>query len=223
MDTVRVRVSLLVSGAGLVVAALAASGCGGDSASKAAAGPSTPLAPKCPAKFVAGWQKLADRIGAPVYCPAWMPEPLTGQITGLVNFGGGGGYTLSVSKDRSYLVSSIWREPQTGELHVNLRAYPGVTTIPTCQTDVTKKGKLTHRSIPCFADPGGTIRDRGIKATLYTVNQGADQWHILYAWRHAGSLYTVSQHVAEPLTYAMVKRDLRRILHNLVLVSPTTA
>ena len=219
----RVRVSLLVSGVGLAAAALAASGCGGDSASKAAARPAKPAAPTCPAKFIAGWQKLADRIDAPVYCPAWMPEPLTGQILGQVNFAGGGGYTLSVSKDRSYLVSSIWREPSTGELHVNLRAYPGVTKIPTCQTDVTRNGKLTHRSIPCFSDPGGTIRDGKIQATLYTVNQGADQWHILYAWRHAGTLYTVSQHVAEPLTYAMVKRDLRRILHNLVLVAPTPA
>jgi hypothetical protein len=222
MDTVRARVSLLVSGAGLLAAALVASGCGGDSASKAAT-PPKPAPPKCPAKFVAGWQKLADRISAPVYCPAWMPEPLTGQITGVVNYGGGGGYTVSVSKDRSYLVSQIWREPNTGELHVNLRAYPGVTKIPACQVDTTVNGKLKHRSLPCFADAGGTIRDGNIRATLYTVNQGADQWHILYAWRHAGNLYTVSQHVAEPLTYAMVKRDLRRILHNLVLVSPTTA
>ena len=84
MDMVRARVSLLVSCAGLVAAALAASGCGGDSASKAAAKPTKPAAPRCPAAFVAGWQKLADRIGAPVYCPAWMPEPLTGQITGQV-------------------------------------------------------------------------------------------------------------------------------------------
>jgi hypothetical protein len=221
MDAVRARVSLLVSGTGLAAVALAASGCGGDSASKAAAQPVKPAAPTCPAKYVAGWRALANRIGAPVYCPAWMPEPLTGQISGQVNFGGGGGYTLSVSKDRSYLVSSIWREVQTGELHVNLRAYPGVTKIPTCQTDVTKDGKLTRRSIPCFSDPGGTIRVGQIHATLYTVNQGADQWHILYAWRHQGTLYTASQHVAEPLSYAMVKRDLRRILRNLVLVAPT--
>jgi hypothetical protein len=222
MEPVRVK-GLLLGAAGLAAVAVAASGCGGDSASRAAP-PPPPLPaaakPSC-AKYLAGWQKLANRIGAPVYCPAWMPEPLTGQITGRVNFGGGGGYTLSVSKDRSYLVSSIWREPQTGELHVNLRAYPGQTAIPRCESDVTTNGKLKRRVIPCFSDPGGTIRDGKIKATLYTVNQGADQWHILYAWRHQGTLYTVSQHVAEPLTYAMVKRDLRRILHNLVLVNPT--
>jgi hypothetical protein len=221
MNTVRVRVRLLFSCAGLAAAAVAASGCGGDSASKAASPPVRAAAPSCPARFVAGWRRLAGRIGAPVYCPAWMPEPLTGQIAGRANFGGGGGYSLSVSKDRSYLVSSIWREPQTGELHVNLRAYPGRTSIPRCSTDVTRNGKLTHRSIPCFSDRGGTLRAGAIRATLYTVNQGADQWHILYAWRHQGTLYTVSQHVAEPLTYAMVKRDLRRILRNLVLVAPT--
>ena len=34
--------------------------------------------------------------------------------------------------------------------------------------------------------------------TPYTVNQGVDQWHVLYLWRERGSIYTVSQHVAKP-------------------------
>ena len=38
----------------------------------------------------------------------------------------------------------------------------------------------------------------GIKATVYRVNQDADQWHILLAWKHKGSLYTVSEHVIKP-------------------------
>jgi len=50
------------------------------------------------------------------------------------------------------------------------------------------------------------------------VNQDADQWHILYAWRHAGSLYTVSEHVAPPLNYAKVRVVLNQILRGLVLV-----
>ena len=41
-----------------------------------------------------------------------------------------------------------------------------------------------------------------------------------YAWRHAGTLYTASQHVAAPLTYDTVNADLRRILTHLVVVAP---
>ncbi len=46
--------------------------------------------------------------------------------------------------------------------------------------------------------------------TEYTVNQDADKWHVLYAWTYRGSLYTISQHVAPPLTFPMVVRDLNR-------------
>ena len=64
------------------------------------------------------------------------------------------------------------------------------------------------------------MRSPGIVATVYTVNQDADLWHVLYAWRYRGGLYTVSQHVAAPLTYSQVIGSLNRILHNLVLVQP---
>jgi hypothetical protein len=127
---------------------------------------------------------------------------------------------LSVSKDRSYLASWIWVEAQTGEVHVNLRAYPGRTTIPTCVVTDAGSGKQVNHHVPCFADAHGTIHAGPITATLYTVNQGADQWHLVYAWRHAGTLYTASQHVAAPLTYDTVNADLRRILTHLVLVEP---
>src|SRR5207237_5072412 len=53
--------------------------------------------PTCPKGWAPGWQKLADQIHAPVYCPAWLPDPLTGQIGGRWNI------IHSVSKDRSYL------------------------------------------------------------------------------------------------------------------------
>ena len=55
----------------------------------------------CPAAWAAGWQKLADKLQAPVYCPRWMPNPLDAKI--------GGDYQdiYSVGKDRSYLVSFL--------------------------------------------------------------------------------------------------------------------
>jgi hypothetical protein len=203
----------------VLLLALGASGCGADTARKAEAA-TRAAAPHCPSAWLAGWQNLANRIGARVYCPAWMPAPLTGQIKGRVSFGGSGGYTLSVSKDRSYLASFIWAEPQSGEIHVNLRGYPRRTTIPRCVEENYNNGKLLKKPVPCFADPRGVVREHGIVATVFTANQDADLWHILYAWRYRGSLYTVSEHVAEPLTYQKVVANLDRILRNLVPVEP---
>src|SRR5438094_4883847 len=116
----------------LAAIALVSSGCGGDTATSSKAAARKPAAPSCPTAWRPGWQKLANRIHAPVYCPGWVPSPLTGQIAGQIGYGGGGGPAVSVSKDRSYLVSLAWAEPQTGEGHVNLRGYPGQTKVPTC-------------------------------------------------------------------------------------------
>ena len=205
-------VPLAALAAGLV---LAASGCGADRAAEPSAKAAATRA-ACPAPARAGWQRLANRIHAPVYCPAWMPDPFDGVIGGRWN-------TIdSVSPDRSYLVGFIWLEAGSGELHVNLRGYPGRTRIPTC-TDVNSVGSVTHRKrIPCFADPTAHRRLGGIEATVYTANQDADRWHVLYAWRHDGSLYTLSQHVAVPLTYRKVVADLDRMLRSLVLVRPSS-
>jgi hypothetical protein len=65
------------------------------------------------------------------------------------------------------------------------------------------------------------VRRGKIAARVFTANQGADQWHVLYAWKHEGSLYTASEHVAPPVDVAKAERYLDRILHNLVLVEPS--
>ena len=210
----------LVDAALLLLAGAALAGCGGGGVAPSSAAATPAKARTCPAAWLAGWQKLANRIHAPVYCPAWMPSPLTGQITGRVNYAGGGGYVLSVSKDRSYLASFAWVEMPTGEVHVNLRGYPGRTKIPTCVEEDYENGKLLKTPIPCFADPRGTVTENGITARVYTVNQDADLWHVLYAWHYRGGLYTVSQHVAAPLGYRRVIASLHGILRDLVLVEP---
>jgi hypothetical protein len=171
---------------------------------------------RCPAAWRSGWQQLANKINAPVYCPVWMPNPLDARI------GGEWQDIYSIDKDRSYLVSFLYHgDLGTGDVHVNFRGYPGQTAIPRCKTIITVNGTKTRRgTTPCFADAGGTRKARGIVATVYTVNQDADQWHILLAWRHAGSLYTVSEHVIRPYTYKQVVRNLDRLLASLVLVQP---
>lgn len=202
---------------------LVAAGCGGSSnGSQATVATGTPVSakPACPAKWRSVYQRLANKIHAAVYCPSWMPSPLTGEIGRNVSFGGAGGSSLSDDKDGSYLALFVWAEPGSGEVHVNLRGYPGRTTIPTCIKEDTNGTKLIKTNIPCFADARGKVRAPGIVATVYTVNQDADLWHILYAWRYRGGLYTVSQHVAPPLNYAKVVTSLHRILNNLELVQP---
>jgi len=145
-----------------------------------------------------------------------MPDPLDGVIGSRWN------NINEVSRDRSYLMSWVWQETGPGaaggEKHVNLRGYPGRTAIPRCVDADSKQRRL----IPCFSDRGGTVRAGGIVATVFNVNQDADQWHVLYAWRHDGSLYTVSEHVAPPFTYRKVRQTLDRILRGLVLVRPAT-
>ena len=193
----------------LAALALVATACGSSGAS-----PPRAAAQKrsCPGHAVAGWKRLAQRIDAPVYCPTYMPDPLDGVIGSRWN------NIDEVSSDRSYLESWVWQETGLGaaggELHVNLRGYPGRTAIPKC---IDADSKI-RRLIPCFSDARGTVHAGPISATVYTVNQDADQWHILYAWRHDGSLYTVSEHVAPPLNYAKVRLVLNRILRGLVLV-----
>ncbi len=205
----------------LAAAALVTAGCGADMSTSSKAAARKPAAPTCPATWRPGWQQLANRIHAPVYCPAWVPSPLTGQIVGQVSFAGGGGPAVSVSKDRSYLVSLAWAEPQTGEVHVNLRGYPGRTKVPICISQDYNNGKLTSKPVPCFDDARGTVHERGITATVYTVNQDADLWHVLYAWHYRGGLYSVSEHIALPLTYKMVIANLHRMLRDMVLINPT--
>jgi hypothetical protein len=196
------------------VAAALASGCSSDDSAPAAA--PKPVVRKCPAAWKPGWQRLANRIGAPVYCPSWMPTPLDGQIGGQWDNG------VSVKRDRSYLVSFLWHEPPAQDVHVNFRGYPGRTGIPRCEDVRVVRGKARRRQIPCFSDPRARRRLGRLVVTPYTVNRDADQWHVLYAWRAGGTLYTVSEHVARPLTYRKVVEHLDRLVLGLVRVEPAS-
>jgi hypothetical protein len=204
-----VRVFAVAASAALLL--LAAAGCGGDDdgASSRSAAPT----PACPAEWKPGWQRLANRIQAPVFCPSWLPNPLTGEIDGPWESG------YVIKRDRSYLVSFLWHEAGN-DVHVNFRGYPGTTKIPTCEDTQTVAGKTRRRAIPCFSDRHRTRKVGNFDVTLYTVNQGVDQWHLLYTWKTAGSLYTLSEHVAPPFSLSRVHRNLERMLRGLVRLEP---
>ena len=211
---------LLVSGVLVAALAVAATGCSGDDSSKPSAEPAAkPNPPVCPKSSQASWQKLANEIKAPVYCPSWLPQPLVGK------FGGSFFNGRSVDPDRSYLVSWAWFEASGGavqEVHVNLRGYPGTTRVPTCEDTLTVSGTTVRKEIPCFSDAKGQKRFGPLKVKVYSANQGADMWHVLYAWRSGGSLYTISEHVAPPYSYKQVVGHLDRMTRTLVRIQPQT-
>jgi hypothetical protein len=200
------RAWLVAVSAALVVAAVLLAGAASGAPAKAG----------CPAMWRGGWQALANRIQAPVYCPTWMPNPLDAKI--------GGQYIDidSVHKDRSYLISFLEHgDAGSGDVHVNFRGYPGRTAIPRCTTVIPNGTKTIRGMTACFADATGVRKANGISATIYRVNQDADQWHILFAWKYKGSLYTVSEHVIKPYDDSRrVVQNLNRLLASLVLVQP---
>ena len=200
---------------------LLAAGCGGSHKKAASSSlaayfanfdPPVPMKARCAHPL--GWQKLANRIDADVYCPGWLPDPLTSQIGGKWN------NINQVSNDRSYLKSFLWQDTDTpnlsGELHMVLQGYPDRTKIPTCLG-----GLNLTTPVPCFAGPRGHVTENGIHATLYTVNQDVDTWHLLVLWRHNRGLYTVSEHLAPPLDYEKVIAYLKVELRSLVLIVPS--
>src|SRR3954464_7864986 len=83
----------------------------------------------CPAAWRSGWQALANKVQAPVYCPTWIPSPLDAKIGGdFIDID-------SVQKDGSYLISFLEHgDVGSGDVHVNFRGYPGTTKIPRCAT-----------------------------------------------------------------------------------------
>jgi hypothetical protein len=76
---------------------------------------------------------------------------------------------------------------------------------------------------PAIASPAGRISANGISSPVYTVNQDADSWHYLVLWRRHGTLYTLSEHVAPPLTGEKVRQYLKRELSSLVLFRPSAS
>ena len=185
---------------------LAAAGCsvGDDGVEETA---SARQAPSCPAAWKPGWQRLANDVGERVYCPSWMPSPIDAEIGGQWNSDG-----AIVDEDRSFLAGFLWHEAGSGDVHVNFRGYPGRTAVPRCRE--------ARRSVPCFSDARGQREVGGKTVTVYTVSRDADQWHVTYLWRENGTLYTVSEHVAPPLTFRRVLQNLDRIVGGLEAIEP---
>ena len=103
----------------LVVLAVLLAGCGGTKATLTSAVESHTTAVACPKPWKAGWQRLANDAGVPVYCPSWMPEPLDAQIGGVYKNG-----RWVDKNDKSYLVSFRVGRSRLGRVAGGARELP---------------------------------------------------------------------------------------------------
>ena len=82
-------------------------------------------------------------------------------------------------------------------------------------------GKTHRKNIACFQDPDGTLARRAGSRPRCTPSTTAPTRGTSSSPGAAdGSLYTISEHVAPPLTFSKVVVNLKRMLDGLVLVRP---
>ena len=127
----------------------------------------------------AGWQTWANRVGMPIWCPGWMPDPIDAIIHGQWN-------TARVAQHQ-WQLGYAWLE--IGQLvHVIFEGYPPGTFPPTCEGNV-----------PCF---GGEERESetiaGHVVHWYDRNHASHSGHIAAVFHWHGNTYVVSIHVASP-------------------------
>ena len=183
-----------------LLALLAACACGGG----AAADPvSSRPAATCPATLEPGWQQWTNRIGAVVYCPSYVPPPITAEIDGQWN--------TAKAPGRRWQLGFAWLEHDQLE-HLVFEGYPDAAWPPTCP------GKPRR---PCFAHVVGKDTINGFDVTWYDHNQ-ASHWHHLAATFAAnGYHYVVSMHIIDPYgSEQKVRAALTRTLQGLVPLKP---
>ena len=93
------------------------------------------------------------------------------------------------------------------------RRLPAPRRRPRCDDVETTNGTSVWTKVPCSATVGDAPR-RPHRGDALHGETRPRPWHLLFAWKSHGSLYTVSQHVAAPLTYSQVAGDLERMLHD---------
>ena len=188
-----------------LVALLAACGCGGGSdAAGSSAAPSAGQAPAgCPTAWVAGWQRFTDRVRSIVYCPSYVPPPITAEI--------GGQWNTAKAPGRSWQLGFAWLEHDQLE-HLVFEGYPASRWPPICP------GKPRR---PCFAHVVGKQTINGFQVTWYDHNQASHWHHLAAAFAANGRQYVVSMHVIDPYgTEQKVRDALTRTIQGLVPLTP---
>ena len=183
----------------LIAVVVTATACGSGSAQS---GSNPPSAQGCSKVWAAGWQTWANRVGMPIWCPGWVPDPIDAIIHGQWN-------TARVAQHQ-WQLGYAWLE--IGQLvHVIFEGYPPGTFPPTCEGN-----------IPCFG--GEEPKSETIAGHVvhwYDHNHASHSGHIAAVFTWHGDTYVVSIHVASPVsTKVIAKRDLRHIILSSSLLKP---
>jgi hypothetical protein len=209
----RLRAVFCLLAGALAVAALAA-GCAG--AGDAGAGGETgkPAAEKqCPKAWAADWARWADRVGMTVYCPTWLPSPITGEI--------GGQWNTAAESGRFWQLGYVWRDVGFADLvHVVFDGYPPDAWPRKCRDTRRVDGKVTTVPVPCFSGPLGRERVNGLDVRWFRRGRGSHGGHVVALFAHEGNTYAVSMHGLPGTPIERTRANVRRIVANLVPVRP---
>lgn len=181
---------------------IGASACGGGGSATSSGGASTTgAAPACPAAWKAGWQAWANRVDERVYCPSFLPNPLTGEIHGQWN--------TALAPGKRWQVGYAWLE-HDDLVHVVFEGYPAAGWPPSCE------------GVPCFAGKTGTEDVGGHRVTWYDHNQASHTGHVAAVFRDGRIVYVVSMHVSRPYgTKQKTQSLVRQMVAGLVPLDPS--
>ena len=156
----------------------------------------------CPRPGRRAGRSSRTRSTPPVYCPSWLPDPLTGQIGGTWN------NIDSVVEgpqlpDRLRLAGAAARRSTS-----TCAAIPVVTKIPTCRYDRARR-RQEARHEACRASPTRAARRRSAASrrrctrSTRTPTSGTSST----PGTTTATLYTLSEHVAPPLHLPEGRRE----------------
>jgi len=173
------RESSLFSGGSPCGVGLLVSGCGSAAEEPVAVAAVKPATPHC--AYPAGWGGAREpHSRRRSIAPVWLPDPLTDQLK-----------ARGTTSTRSALTGAT-SKVSSGRTPIS--AARAASSTSTCvlpgphQDPGLHHGRRRQPERAVLRRPARHITEQGIKATLFTVNQDADEWHLLLAWRHAGGL-----------------------------------
>jgi hypothetical protein len=185
-----------------LVVLLTAAGCGGSSSADTTPS-SAAAAHGCPPSWRPGWQKWANKVQMPVYCPGWMPT-VTGQIKSQWN-------TAYAPGHDNWQLGFAWLEFDN-LVHIIFEGYAPKAFPPNCEGS------------PCFAGYIGSQQVGRFHVRWYDHNLASHTGHIAAIFRANGYIYVVSMHIAPPsTTLTRTKADVVHILKTLTKIDPQSS
>ena len=179
----RLRNSISVLAVGLALGAAGCTGSGDSGSSASPSGstdgaPSTSAALVCPPEWAEDWQSWADRVDARIYCPTFVPSPITAEIDGRWN--------TAKAPGEVWQLGYAWLEHED-LVHLVFEGFP------------EDRWPVRCSGRPCIDGKTGTETIAGHEVTWYDRNKASHSGHIAAVFRDQGYVYVVSMHVGTAL------------------------